>query len=333
MNSASIRAFLFRTSLLGTIAVFGGCVVVAAPAPPPNAPAAMPPAPAPEVVVVETAPPPAGRVTFYSEPNFRGEFFIVETGAGVENLASLPRNRGSWTNGISSFRIEGVATVVIYADAHFGGARLETSGSVRDLVAERRPGGTEANWDNVTSSVRVLPPRASAPEMPRYDRRTADEMVRRAYRDELGRDADADGLRSYREKLIAGRWSEEMLRDNLRHSPEFHALNPDDFVTHAYREVLRREPDPEGLRHYRDLLVNHDWTIPQLRADLLRSNEWSDKRIREVITKAYRDILGRDPDPEGFANYQRAIRDKAFDEQQIRDSLARSAEARQRRGK
>lgn len=287
------------------------------------------------VEAVEAAPAVSGdHVIFFSEPNYRGDFFIVETGAAVEDLRRLPRPGGSWSNAISSFRIVGVATVVGYADPDFRGPRLEISSSLGDLVAERRGGAPDVNWDNAISSLRVVAPRArsSTPE-PRYDRRAAENVVQRAYRDILGRNADADGLRSNREKLIDQNWTEDDVRNHLRRSSEFQALNPDEVVTRAYREVLKRDPDPEGLRHYRDLFVNRGWTIPQLRAELLRSNEWNDQHIREVITKAYRDILGRDPDPEGLANYQKAVREKAWNEQQIRDSLARSAEARQRRAK
>jgi hypothetical protein len=258
---------------------------------------------------------------------------VVETGAVVENLARLAGHRGSWNDRIASFRIEGIATVVAYTDASFRGPRLESSSSVRDLVAERRPGHPDANWDHVISSLRVVPPRSHRYDSePGYDRRTAENIVQRAYRDILGREPDADGLRSYREKLTSGNWSEDDVRAHVRHSDEFRAINPDDVITKAYREVLKREPDPEGLRHYRELL-NRGWTIPQLRADLLRSDERGVAKIREIITRAYRDILGRDPDPDGYATYERALREKGWSEQKLRDSLSQSAEARQRRGR
>lgn len=343
-----INACLSRIFAASSLAILTSCVSFSpadssgTAAPPsetvylPSAPSGPPtPVPPPRVEIVEAAPAVSGdHVIFFSEPNYRGESFIVETGAAVEDLRRLPRPGGSWSNVISSFRIEGVATVVAYAEPDFRGPRLEISSSLGDLVAERRGGAPEVNWDNVISSLRVVAPRSRTFELePRYDRRTAENIVQRAYRDILGRNADADGLRSYREKLTDQNWSEDDVRNHLRRSNEFHAINPDEVITKAFREVLKRDPDPEGLRHYHDLLVNHGWTIPQLRAELLRSDEWNDKNIRAVITKAYRDILGRDPDPDGLATYQKAVRDKAWNEQQIRDSLARSAEARQRRAK
>lgn len=295
---------------------------------------------------VAVAQPPASgdHVIFYSEPNFGGESFVVETGAGVEDLARLPRGRGSWNDSISSFRVIGTATVLAYPESDFRGSRLESSSSLRELVVDRRNGAFDSQWDNAISSIRVesgrvrafetQPPRSfEPPPPPRYDRRTADVIVLRAYRDFLGRNPDADGLRSYREKLLQGGWSEEDVRTHIRRSGEARAINPDEVVTRAYREVLKREPDAAGLRHYRDLLVNHGWTIPQVRADLLRSDERSDRRSREIITKAYREVLGREPDPDGYANYERAIRDRGWGEQQIRDSLLRSPEYRQKQTK
>jgi hypothetical protein len=132
--------------------------------------------------------------------------------------------------------------------------------------------------------------------------------------------------------LIADAWSEEAVRADLRRSPEFRAINPDEVIARAYRDLLKRDPDPEGARHYRELW-NRGWTIGEIRADLRQSQERFDKHVRDVITRAYRDILGRDPDPQGLANYEKAVREKAWNEQQIRESLARSPEAQQRRGK
>jgi hypothetical protein len=309
--------------------------VAPAPAPEPT------PAPPPTVAGMETrrsptpppAPPPrpANCVVFFSEPGFRGESFIVEVGGAVENLARLPAGRGGWSDRISSFRIEGIATVVAYSDAYFRGHRLETSSSLGDLVAESRGSNPDANWDRTISSLRVVPPRGQRfnPE-PGYDIRTAENVIRRAYRDILGRDPDRDGMQSYLEKVLERGWSEEDVRQHIHRSAEFRALNPDEIITRAYREVLKREPDPEGLRHYRDLLTRRGWTIPQIRADLLRSAERSEHNVRTVITRAYREILGRDPDPEGYANYERAMRDKGWGEQQVRDSLKRSEEYRQK---
>jgi hypothetical protein len=344
MKTHSTRSWLTGALLVAWLTIGSGCVATSWPPPQSSRPSPPTEAPPPRPVQVVEAPPPpppapiaADHVVFYSEPNFRGESFIVEAGAAVEDLARLRREHGSWSNSIASFRIEGAATVVAYTDAEFRGARLESSRSVADLDAERRRDGPATSWDHAISSIRVLSPHVVVyeapppPPPPRYDRRTAEVIVQRAYRDLLDRKVDPEGLRVYREKLIERNWTEDELRRDLRNSPEFRALNPDEVITRAYHDVLKREPDPAGLNHYRDLFANHGWTIGQIRADLVRSPEWTEKRIHDVITKAYRDILGRDPDAAGLENYRRAIRDKAWNEQQIRADLARSAEAQQKR--
>jgi hypothetical protein len=284
-----------------------------------------------ELEIVQSQPAVSGdHVIFYSETGFRGESFIVETGAEVEDLRQLPRQGGSWSNAISSFRIVGVATVVAYAESDFRGPRLETSSSLRDLVAERPGGSADMNWDNAITSLRVVAPRARVFEpapIAAYDRRTAETIVQRAYRDILGRNPDQDGLRSYREKLMDQGWSEEDVRDHIRRSEESRAINPDEVITKAYRETLKRDPDPEGLRHYRDLLVNHAWTIPQIRADLLRSEE-ARANPDEIITKAYREVLRREPDPEGMRHYRDLITNHGWTVPQVRADLLRSDEWR-----
>jgi hypothetical protein len=338
VKSDPARRFFALPLLALGLVLLAACAPVAY-SPPSAGTGAMAPAgpPPPTVVVVPPPvivvppPPPSTFVVFFSEPNYRGESFMVEAGAGVENLARLEGQRGSWNNRISSFRIEGVATVVAFTDANFRGERLETASSLGDLVAERRsaPG---ANWDHAISSLRVVPVRGRVfDDEPHFDARTAENVVRRVYRDTLFRDPDADGLRHYRDKLMNEGWTEDMLRSNIRQSGEFHAINPDEVIARAYREVLHRDPDPEGLRHYHQLLTERGWTEPQLRADLLRSSEESATAIRNLITRAYRDVLGREPDPAGFANYEKAVREKGWTERQVRDSLMKSDEYRQKR--
>jgi hypothetical protein len=286
-----------------------------------------------EAAAPESAPPPppaSGYVEFFAEPNFRGDSFTVEAGAGADDLARLAASRGSWNDRIASFRIQGVATVQAFSDAGFRGERLESSSSLADLVAERRR-ANGATWDHAISSLRVVPARSSPfGAAPHYDRRTAENIVRRAYRDILVRDPDPDGLRDYREKLMDGRLTEASLRASLQASAERDTLQFDDVITKAYREILHRDPDPDGLKHYHQLMAEKGWTEPQLRADLLRSVEQGEQAIRTLVTRAYRDILGRDPDPDGYAHYAQLVRDSGWTDRQVRDALLRSSEYRQK---
>ena len=55
----------------------------------------------------------------------------------------------------------------------------------------------------------------------RYRIEAADRIIKRAYRDVLGRDADESGLRTYRKNLLDRNWTESDVRDDLRKSAEY----------------------------------------------------------------------------------------------------------------
>jgi hypothetical protein len=95
---------------------------------------------------------------------------------------------------------------------------------------------------------------------------------------------------------------------------------------------LKRDPDAEGLKHYHQLMAERGWTEPQLRADLLRSAEESTAAIRTLVTRAYRDVLGRDPDRDGLAHYEQLVRDKGWSKREVRAALMKSDEYRQKQG-
>ena len=168
-----------------------------------------------------------------------------------------------------------------------------------------------------------------APPRPRIDRRTAEAIVDRAYREVLDRPADPEGLRRYRDRIMFEGWSQREMIQQLQRSDEARAINPDAAISRMYREILGRDPDASGLAHYR-AKWRQGWTQGQIRADLMRSREGQGNQIREVITRAYRDILGRDPDPAGYANYERLMRERGYTERDIRRALMNGDEYRAR---
>ena len=48
-------------------------------------------------------------------------------------------------------------------------------------------------------------------------------------------------------------------------------------VAQAYRDILRREPDPSGLQQYTDAMVNRGWSMAQVRQSLLQSDEYAQR--------------------------------------------------------
>jgi hypothetical protein len=306
------------------------------------------------------------RVTFYTEPNYRGDALAVEAGASVPDLERTLRTNGQpWSFAISSIKVEGSAKAIVYSGIGFNADRLEVSRSIPDLYAEARGREPGATWDraimslSVTGPARTIaapgpqpyertppppttvvvvqqpPPRMVAPPPPprvMMDLRTADMIIHRAFREVLGRNADPDGLRTYRERLLRDGWNEQQIIEQLQRSKEARGVNADEAIHKAYREVLGRDADPNGLAHYR-AKWRDGWTQGQIRDDLRRSHEGRNNHIQGAITKAYRELLGRDPDPQGFAHFEKAMRERGWTERDVRQNIMQGDEYKQRRGK
>src|SRR5688500_14433191 len=108
------------------------------------------------------------RVTFYTEPNFKGEALTVEAGASVEALDQLtrPSSRRPWTYAISSIRVEGAARATVFTGPGYSGERLEVSGDVADLYSVRRTGEPGGTWDRAIASVTVTGPQRAVVTAP-----------------------------------------------------------------------------------------------------------------------------------------------------------------------
>src|SRR5262245_29142931 len=60
-----------------------------------------------------------------------------------------------------------------------------------------------------------------------------------------------------------------------------------------------------------------------------RYGRYSDRADR-IVRRAYEDVLGREPDPEGLRSYREHVLDDGWSETEVRESLRRSAEYRER---
>lgn len=311
------------------------------------------------------------RVTFYTEPNFKGEALLVEAGASVENLDRMRRsNQQPWTFAISSVKLEGAARAIVYTGPGFSGERLEIAASITDLYGTPRASGG-GTWDRCIASLSVIgpqrtvaapapapmpsqplppvryettpppqtvyvvptpasPPPRVAPR-PRLDPRAADLIIQRSYRDVLNRAPDPEGLRLYRHRLLNEGWSERDVVQHLQRSGEARSVNADEAIRRAYQEVLGRDPDAKGLGHYR-AKWRDGWTQGQIRDDLRRSVEGRKNAIHDAIVRVYRDLLGREPDPEGYAVYERLMRERGYTERDVRRAIMDGDEYKQRRG-
>jgi hypothetical protein len=107
-------------------------------------------------------------------------------------------------------------------------------------------------------------------------------------------------------------------------------------VRSAYQDILGRDPDPDGLRNYRDKITREGWSEQDVRDDLRRSAEYATLTGRtasadRIIRRAYMDVLHREPDPEGLAEYRKQIIENGWEYHDLRQVLARSQERRDTR--
>lgn len=102
-------------------------------------------------------------------------------------------------------------------------------------------------------------------------------------------------------------------------------------ITRAYEDVLGRQPDKEGMRHFRSRMIDERWDEARVRAALRDSEEYRLRQIDVVINRAYDDLLRRKPDRQGQETYRRKMLREGWDEQRVRQDIMNSDEYRRRR--
>jgi hypothetical protein len=175
---------------------------------------------------------------------------------------------------------------------------------------------------------------------PGYRDTDYDRIIRRAYQDILHRAPDEEGLRHYRREMIDNGWTEQDVRRALRTSAEHDKVkeeSADRIVRRAYQDILGREPDAQGLARYRNEILRNGWTERQVRDALTNSPEYRQKNMMtrdkavELVTRAYRNVLGRDPDPAGLESYVQGVLRNKWTEADVARELRKSDEYRNKR--
>jgi hypothetical protein len=111
--------------------------------------------------------------------------------------------------------------------------------------------------------------------------------------------------------------------------------DPERIVRRAYRDVLNREPDWQGLRLYRSRIVDDGWSEAQVREALRSSPEYRERnamtraRAEEIVRQAYLAVLRREPDSGSRGYVDRVLRDH-WTQQDVERELRRSPEYRRR---
>jgi len=158
---------------------------------------------------------------------------------------------------------------------------------------------------------------------------TPERIITQAYRDLLGRDPDADGMRHYRRRMIERRWSAGDVREAIRTSDEYRMKEADLIIDRAFDDLLEREPTKAERDEYRRRLLG-DGTEDGIRRNIKKTEEYKYTIPRQKITRAYQEILGRDPDPQGLENYRKRMINDGWSIDRVRNALLKSPEYRKK---
>ena len=189
---------------------------------------------------------PRAGVCFYQDINYSGPYFCTPVGSSTANVPSDINDR------ISSIRVFGNAAVTVYQNPNLRGSSRTINSNMNDLrsmgfndrISSYQVDVFNGNaYPNYPSSG-VYSPRAVPrngpygnngvygnapygtvqPNASRWNYRDAENVVRRSYRDILGRDPDASGLRSWTQQVVNNNWTQQDLERALRQSDEYRQL-------------------------------------------------------------------------------------------------------------
>jgi hypothetical protein len=275
---------------------------------------------------------PRSGACFYRDFNFRGDYFCAAPG---EHIAFLT---GGMNDQISSIRTFGDTEVTLFQDPRFRGRWTRLEGNVRNLRSE--------GWNDRLSSIRVSRGWGRSRErgssgwgVGRVESREwREDQDDRDYRGERGGRGDNSGRGNpnddRRDNSGVGRNDGGQGRGTQgRRSGE----NADVVIRRLYQEILQREPDAPGLSLYRDRMNNENWSEQDVREALLKSPEYRQKstvmneqKAQEIVARAYRSVLGREPDPASRVYVDKILRER-WTEADVARALRDSPEFRNKR--
>ena len=135
--------------------------------------------------------------------------------------------------------------------------------------------------------------------------------------------------------------TESDVREALRKSSEYEsrkAESADKIVTRAYKDIMGREPNRDGLQNYRNQILYHGWDEHDIREALKRSPEYreknrmTEKQAEQIVRRAFRSVLHRDPDSGARGYVEKVLRDH-WTENDVARELKHSKEYRSKHKK
>ncbi len=123
------------------------------------------------------------------------------------------------------------------------------------------------------------------------------------------------------------------LLQNLRDSERIREAEK--MVRRAFQDSIRRAPDDDELAHFRQLVLDDNWSEKRI-YDALQAgggavtvgHSVSVDEARRIVREAYRQVLDRDPDPSGLEEFVNRVRKDGWTVEKVMAALRHSAEAR-----
>lgn len=233
---------------------------------------------------------------------------------------------------------------------------------VYEDLLDRRPSQRELwEWRERSCHVRMTPDdlRHELRESGEYRALAPETVIRRAFADFHHREPDLDDMRYYRRRMIDDGWTAGQIRQAIAHRPEPNdravgvsprrapdeherprvdnddrgrrgreereAHSPDAIIDRAYEDLLERKPDAVGRDRYRRLLAQGA-SEAQIRAQIKQGVEYRVTLPDSKTTRAYREVLGRDPDPVGLEGFRHKIVDQGWTVEDVENYLRQTAE-------
>jgi len=250
------------------------------------------------------APTPESGACFYRQPNFAGSYFCAASGENIESMS-----RGM-TGQISSIRRFGAADVTIFQNSRYAGRWTRLGGDVMNLKGE--------GWNDRLSSIRVGRS---------YGRNRAGSGSGYGVQDSDRQNGSGLG------RIETTAWREDLaVPRNGRYNRA--GASADATVRRLYQEVLQRDVDPQGLTDFRNHMMNDGWSEQDVREALLQSPEYRQRTVptpqqnaEQLVARAYRAILGREPDPASRVYVDKVLREN-WTEADVSRELRNSPEYR-----
>ena len=182
---------------------------------------------------------------------------------------------GSWDRAISSVQVEPAPPGPTFTVWQKRDAERAVRAVYRDILS-RDPDNSGLRFylgRLVTAGWSEAQLRQALHASDEFKHRDLAAIVRRCYREALGRDPDGSGMASYTRALDRGQTEAELLAE-LRRSREGQDYHIGQVIARAYREILKREVDPAGMETYRRLVRDKAYDEGRIRDALRRSEEY-----------------------------------------------------------